>query len=316
MRDARTVVDRLAGGHDGSRLDHPASIDVLDEVEDVVVRGVQDDLLRIALLDHRPVAQDGDAVSQPERLVEIVGDEHDRLVELFLKPQQDVLHVGADQGVEGREGFVHEQDLGVGGESPGEPDPLLHAARELRGVMVLESGQPDPVQPLAALLLGLPDGHSLDREAVGGVLRHRLVHVQPESLEHHRHLVAPELDELLLGHREDVPTVDHDPSGCGLDQPVDVADEGGLARAGQSHDDGDLPGGDVDVDVLEPQHVVVPREKLLLGHALLDVRQHRPRPGAEDLVQTLDPDLELSHDRVPCGAAADARRTVARPGRR
>ena len=36
-----------------------------------------------------------------ERLVEVVGDEHDRLVELFLEPQQDVLHVGADQRIEG-----------------------------------------------------------------------------------------------------------------------------------------------------------------------------------------------------------------------
>ena len=277
---------------------------------------MQDDVLRIALLDERAVAQDGDAVAQPERLVEVVGDEHDGLVQLLLQPQQDLLHVGADQRIERGERLVHQQDFRVGGQRAGQADPLLHPPRQLRGIVVLEARQPDPVQPFPALLLGLPDGHALDREAVGGVLGHRLVDMQPEPLEHHRDAVAPDLDQLLPAEREDIAPVDHDPARRRLDQPVDVADQGGLAGAGQAHDDRDLPGGNLDVDVLQPKHMAVLFEQFLLGHALLDGREHRLRPGAEDLVEVLDADLDLSHDRRPRDASAGAGRTFATRGRR
>ena len=36
-------------------------------------------------------------------------------------------------GVEGGAGLVHEDDLGLGGDGPGDAQPLLLAARQLRG---------------------------------------------------------------------------------------------------------------------------------------------------------------------------------------
>src|SRR3954454_9944119 len=48
-------------------------------------------------------------------------------------------------GVEGRERLVEHQDVGVGGQRPGEADPLLHAAGELVGEVVLIAGQADQV---------------------------------------------------------------------------------------------------------------------------------------------------------------------------
>ena len=70
------------------------------------------------------------------RLGEVVGDEHDGAGHGPLEAEQLVLHVPSDQGIEGRERLVEEQHLGVDGQGPGQADPLLHAARQLLGVVV------------------------------------------------------------------------------------------------------------------------------------------------------------------------------------
>ncbi len=82
-------------------------------------------------LDQLAVLEDRDAVADAYRLVEVVGDEDDGLVQGFLQFQQLVLHVRADQRVEGAEGLVHENDLGVGGQRAGQADTLAHAAGKL-----------------------------------------------------------------------------------------------------------------------------------------------------------------------------------------
>ena len=58
-------------------------------------------------------------------------------------PQQLGLHELAGLGVERGERLVHEQQLRVDGERPGQVGALLHAARQLVGVLVLEARQPD-----------------------------------------------------------------------------------------------------------------------------------------------------------------------------
>ena len=44
------------------------------------------------------------------------------------------------------EGFVHQQDIGIKGQRPGDAGPLLHAARKLPGKLLAEARQapPDP----------------------------------------------------------------------------------------------------------------------------------------------------------------------------
>ena len=53
------------------------------------------------------------------------------------------LHLGAGDRVEGREGLVGKQQLGLAGQRPGQRGPLGHAARELRRVGALAPGQAD-----------------------------------------------------------------------------------------------------------------------------------------------------------------------------
>ena len=66
------------------------------KVAHVLVFRAEDDVFRGAYLDHAAILHDGDAVAQLEGLVEVVRDENDGLVQLFLEPQQLVLHLAAD----------------------------------------------------------------------------------------------------------------------------------------------------------------------------------------------------------------------------
>ena len=81
-----------------------------------------------------PVAHDRDPVAHLDRLVDVVGDEDDRLAHLLVQAQEVVLQPFAGDRVDGAERLVHEHDRRVGGHRPGHADALLLAAGELRRV--------------------------------------------------------------------------------------------------------------------------------------------------------------------------------------
>ena len=68
------------------------------------------------------------------RLVYVVGDEDDGLVDLLLDAQELVLEHLARDGVHRAKRLVHEHHRRVGGHRPCDPDALLLAAGKLRRV--------------------------------------------------------------------------------------------------------------------------------------------------------------------------------------
>ena len=72
----------LGLAHDPAQRQDVAARDVAREVLDVVVRGRADELLGRSELHDRAVAHDRDPVAEPERLGQVVGDEHRRLADL------------------------------------------------------------------------------------------------------------------------------------------------------------------------------------------------------------------------------------------
>ncbi len=68
-----------------------------------------------------------DQVTEPHRLVDVVGDEEDGLAEFALDPQELLLQLLAHHRVQGRERLVHEHHRRVGRECPGHADALLLA---------------------------------------------------------------------------------------------------------------------------------------------------------------------------------------------
>jgi hypothetical protein len=63
---------------------------------------------------------------------------------------------------------------------------------------------------------------------------------QREGLEHHADVLAAQGAQLRVGQCVDVVAVDQDAAGRRLDQAVQHAHQGRLARTGQAHDDEDL----------------------------------------------------------------------------
>ena len=70
--------------------------------------------------------------------------------------QQLLVEVVAHDLVERAERLVHQQQVGVEGERPGDRGALLHAARQLPGIFLLEAREVDEVERAldARLLLG------------------------------------------------------------------------------------------------------------------------------------------------------------------
>ena len=87
----------------------------------------------VVLLEDASFGEHGDPVTELRRLLDVVGDEDDRLLELLLQVEELVLESLAGDGIHGGEGLVHEQDRGVGSEGSGHPDPLALAPRRARG---------------------------------------------------------------------------------------------------------------------------------------------------------------------------------------
>ena len=94
------------------------------------------------------VVDDGQAVGHLHGLLLVVGDQHRRHGQGVVQVAQPQAQLGAHLGVEGAEGLVEEQDLGLDGQGPGQGHALALAARELRRVALAEVGQADQLEQL------------------------------------------------------------------------------------------------------------------------------------------------------------------------
>ena len=112
-----------------------------DEVLNERVRGRHQQLGRSRVLGElAALANHRDPVAHLDRLVDVVGDEQDRLADLGLEAEELVLQLLAVDRVDRTEGLVHQHHAGVRRERTGDADPLLLAARELGRIAVGELG--------------------------------------------------------------------------------------------------------------------------------------------------------------------------------
>ena len=96
-----------------------------------------------ALLEH------DDLIAEQERLVDVVRDEDDGLGQFGLQAQHLLLQLVAHDRVDGAEGLVHEQDVGVHRQPACDAHALLLPARELARIAVGEgAGEADGVHQL------------------------------------------------------------------------------------------------------------------------------------------------------------------------
>ncbi|GKQ40825.1 hypothetical protein ALMP_73460 [Streptomyces sp. A012304] len=171
-----------------------------------------------------------------------MGDEHHRLADLVVQPDDLVLHVTADQRVERREGLVEEEHLRITGQRPGEAHTLLHTAGQLVGVGVLVAREADQLDDLLGPPGALGPAHTADLQTERHVVDDAAVGQQTEVLEDHGELATAQIAQALVVGLADVLALEDDLTRGGFDQPGQTSHQRGLAGAGQAHDDEDLAG--------------------------------------------------------------------------
>ena len=169
-----------------------------------------------AALDQARRIHDVHAVGVAGDDAEVVGDDDDRHAE----PAGEVLHqlqdLRLDGDVERGGGLVRDQELGIAGKPDGDHHALAHTARQLMRVLrqaarrVRYADQGEQLDGagarfrLAHLQMNEQRLHDLQADAQHRVERgHRL-------LEDHGDLPAAQLTHLLLGEREQLPTIEAD----------------------------------------------------------------------------------------------------------
>ena len=183
----------------------------------------------VVLLQHAALGEHRDPVPELGGLLDVVRDEHDRLLQLRLQVEELLLEALPGDGVDGAERLVHQQDGRIPAQGPGHADALALAARELVGEPppVLVGVEPDQVEQLphpgvhASPIPAEEAGHR------GDVVRHTPVREEPALLDHVADAPA-QVDGVDL---QDVRPVDQDPPARRLDEPVDHAQRGRLAAA-------------------------------------------------------------------------------------
>ena len=193
------------------------------------------------------LGEDGDAITEPDRLVDVVGDEHDRLADAGLDREQLVLKMGAGDRVECAERFVHQQHRRIGAEGSSDADALLLAARQLVWVAIaIRVG----VEPDQREQLGDPVGLTLLRPAEQ-TRDHCDVRADGEVGEE-SDLLNHVADAATHDHRvegRNVRAVDQDSTVGRLDEPIDESQRGRLATARRTDEDGELAVGDLEIEI-------------------------------------------------------------------
>ena len=215
-------------------------------------------------------------------------------MQVRLQPQQFILHLPADQRVQAAERFVHQEDVGVHRQCPGQSHALLHAAGQLARVGVFPTGQTDQRQDLFSPGVAFRLAHALDFQAPTRVVQHVPMRLQTIVLEHHGDFLAAELHQLLVGHSGDVLAVNNNVAGGWLDEADQAPHHGGLPAAGQPHDDEGFATIDGEGDILESHHVaeLALEERLVLPGILRF--QDSFRISAEYLPDRADADERLA----------------------
>ena len=197
------------------------------------------------------VVEDRDPVGHGQRLGLVVGHVDHGDAEALVQVLDLELHVLAQLLVEGAERLVHEDQLGLEDEGPGEGDALLLAAGELRRAAAGEAAHLHHVEGARDLGVDLGLGELADLQREGEVLADGHVREERVVLEHHA-------DAALVGrHRVDRPAGEGDLAvGRGL-EAREHHQAGGLARPGGAEHRQELALADMEVEVFDHEGLAV-----------------------------------------------------------
>ena len=246
--------------------------------------------------------QKNDAIAEANRFANVVGHENDGASGLAPDALQLVVQQVTSLGVEGGERFVHQQNVGFGGQSAGDGHALPHAARELVDVALFKLRQMNEAQVIACLLLALGLGDAFHLHSEFDVLADRQPGEQAVLLEDEDAVGARTFDRLA---------VDQNLAGGLRLQPGDQMQQRGLAATRGADDADELSSLHLQVDVVESQQALA----ALRAIAQADFAEADLGNSGGDIAhRTVDRDrthLAAGSARVSCEAWVDRDRELA-----
>lgn len=99
-----------------------------------------ENLFRRSFLDDPSEIHDDDAIREMADDAEVVADEEVGQLKLFAKIHEQVQNLRLDRDIQGRHGFITDQDVGIHGECAGDTDALSLSTAELMRIARLERG--------------------------------------------------------------------------------------------------------------------------------------------------------------------------------
>ncbi len=218
-------------------------------------------------------------IRESEGLALGVGDVEDGNAMLLLGALEQMNEIGLRVLIHRREGFVEEEDSGLGGEGAGEGDALLFTAGEaLR----------EAVEEVADAHFG---GERFNKGG-DGVGRGFLETGGEADLlgngegGEERAILGDKADAAIAGRRAgDIAMIDPDASALRKAEPAEDFDERGLARAGAAHENGIGAAGHFEADVLEGEGTGFPGDVVEADHEGVrgEGESLRGEPGVEVL---------------------------------
>src|SRR2546426_2737952 len=125
------------------------------------------------------------AVAEKYRLLDVMGDEENSLARSLSDGVEFFLKGNASLGIDRGKRLIHQHHLWIGRQGPRHRHPLLHAARELVGILALESPKPHQLDKAPDDCRSLLLGDALNLQAVGDVSLHRAPRHDGELLKDH-----------------------------------------------------------------------------------------------------------------------------------
>lgn len=91
----------------------------------IMIMGLFQNIFRCITLYDEAVLNNTDPIRHFDCFIHIMGDKDDRFFELLLELDDGILQVTACYRIQGAEGFIHEDNIGIRGKGPGDADTLL-----------------------------------------------------------------------------------------------------------------------------------------------------------------------------------------------
>ena len=170
---------------------------------------------------------------QNKSFFHVVGDQQHCQPSASPEVEEKILHRFANLQIQGTEGFIQQQDAGIGGKSTGNGHPLLHTAGEFARQFCGGVTEAYHLQEIGRSLLDFPRFHALKSHAEGNVLRGVQPGIEAVFLKHH----APVWSRAGYGG-----AVDSDAATARLIQAGDQAEDRALPGSRAAHQGHEVSG--------------------------------------------------------------------------